>query len=84
MECYLLELIDIVGDGWSGNEIEVLEDGLSTRTQQLIFLSMRMRVSGKNTAFSQEHPPSNLSSTPAYFPQTYLSICTMTTALAEN
>ena len=30
MECYLLEMIDGFGDGWSGNEIEIFEDGLST------------------------------------------------------
>ena len=32
MECYLLEMIDSIGDGWSGNEIEILEDGLSMGT----------------------------------------------------
>ena len=29
-DCYLLEMTDAYGDGWNGNEIEVMEDGVST------------------------------------------------------
>ena len=29
-DCYLLEMVDAWGDGWNGNEIEVMEDGVST------------------------------------------------------